>query len=406
MSPNPRRRETLIALGLAAGPVVALGFTRFAYALLLPAMRGDLHWTYAQAGGLNTANAAGYVIGAGTAVLWARRLGDRAAFAGALAVSALALLLTATTAAYPVLSLLRFVGGLATAVSFVLGSALAARVAAAGGQRRAALLVALYMAGVGIGVVLSGLLVPAALAVAGDAGWRAGWLLLGVVGVLAVGPALLAVRRVPPVAGTTGAGLPRADLARLAPTFAWYVLFGAGYVSYMTFVIALLRDQGLGTAGVATFFVVLGLASAVATLTVWGRVIGRLPGGRGPALVSVLVLVGVLPVLLLPAGLPAALVSAAVFGSSFMAGPTAATVLARRALPADGWTAGIALLTVAFSVGQAVGPLISGALSDSGGVAVGLWLSVALLAAAGLVALRQRDTVAAEAPAPVPALRG
>ncbi|MGR6318121.1 YbfB/YjiJ family MFS transporter [Micromonospora soli] len=405
MFQDSRRREMLIALGLAAGPVVALGFTRFAYALLLPAMRGDLHWTYAQAGGLNTANAAGYVIGAGTAVFWARRLGDRAAFAGALAVSALALLLTATTAAYPVLSLLRFVGGLSTAVSFVLGSALAARVAGGGGQRRAALLVALYMAGVGIGVVLSGLLVPTAIAVAGDAGWRGGWLLLGLVAVLAVGPALLAVRRVPPVSGTTSTRLARTDLARLAPTFAWYVLFGAGYVSYMTFVIALLRDQGLGTPGVATFFVVLGIASALATLTVWGRVIGRLPAGRAPALVSVLVLVGVLPVLLLPAGLPAALVSAVVFGSSFMAGPTAATVLARRALPAGSWTAGIALLTVAFSVGQAVGPLISGALSDSGGVAVGLWLSVALLAVAGLVALRQRDTAPAEAPGPVPARR-
>lgn len=35
--------EPLIALGLAAGPVVALGFTRFAYALLLPAMKTDLH---------------------------------------------------------------------------------------------------------------------------------------------------------------------------------------------------------------------------------------------------------------------------------------------------------------------------------------------------------------------------
>jgi hypothetical protein len=41
--PLDRRREPLIALGLAAGPVVALGSTRFAYALLLPATRGDLH---------------------------------------------------------------------------------------------------------------------------------------------------------------------------------------------------------------------------------------------------------------------------------------------------------------------------------------------------------------------------
>ncbi|MEV4542200.1 YbfB/YjiJ family MFS transporter [Micromonospora echinaurantiaca] len=390
MSRFQRWREPLTALGLAAGPVVALGFTRFAYALLLPAMRGDLHWTYAQAGGLNTANAAGYVIGAGTAVFWARRFGDRAAFLGTLAVSALTLLLTGLTASYPALGALRFVGGVTTAVSFVLGSALAARIAHVAGQRRAALLVAIYMAGVGVGVVLSGILVPAVFASAGDAGWRAGWLVLGVVAVLAVGPALLAVRRVGAATEAPTAGLPRAALTRLAPTFAWYVLFGAGYVSYMTFVIALLREQGLGTSGTATFFVVLGLASVLATLTVWGRLIGRLPGGRAPALVSLLVLLGVLPVLLLPAGLPAALVSAVVFGSSFMAGPTAATVLARRALPPAGWTAGIALLTVAFSVGQAIGPLLSGALSDSGGVAVGLWLSVALLAAAALVVLRQR----------------
>jgi len=42
----------MVALGLAAGPVVALGFTRFAYALLLPAMRADLDWSFATAGGI------------------------------------------------------------------------------------------------------------------------------------------------------------------------------------------------------------------------------------------------------------------------------------------------------------------------------------------------------------------
>lgn len=42
--------EPLIAFGLAARPVVALGFTRFAYALLLPAMREQLSWNFAAAG--------------------------------------------------------------------------------------------------------------------------------------------------------------------------------------------------------------------------------------------------------------------------------------------------------------------------------------------------------------------
>jgi predicted MFS family arabinose efflux permease len=183
----------------------------------------------------------------------------------------------------------------------------------------------------------------------------------------------------------------RVRLAPLAPTFLWYVLFGAGYVAYMTFVIALLREQHLGAGIEAVFFIVLGLASAVGTLTVWGRVTARLRGGRAPALVSVVVLVGVLPALLWQ-GTAAALASAIIFGGSFMAGPTAATVLARRSLPAHAWTLGIALLTVAFSVGQAAGPVLAGILSDaSGGIDKGLWLSIILLALAAVTALWQRD---------------
>ena len=39
------------------------GMARFAYGLLLPAMRDDLAWTYAQAGAMNMANALGYLVG-------------------------------------------------------------------------------------------------------------------------------------------------------------------------------------------------------------------------------------------------------------------------------------------------------------------------------------------------------
>ncbi|MBP2702619.1 YbfB/YjiJ family MFS transporter [Microbispora sp. RL4-1S] len=387
-------RQATIALGLAAGPVVALGFTRFAYALLLPPMHQELHWTYAQAGGMNTANALGYILGAATAAHWARRLGGRAAFVGGLAVSALALLATAATATMAVLLALRFIGGFTTAVAFVVGSALAARIASGAVQRRSASLVAVYMAGVGIGVVISGLVVPAALA-GGDSGWRLGWLLMGSLAVVALLPAWLGARAVPEATGAHAALLAGGQARRLLPTFIWYVLYGAGYVSYMTFVIALLKSQGLGSSTTALFFVVLGVASVAATLAVWAHVAGALRGGRAPALVAALVFLGVLPVLLMPAGVPAALVSAVIFGASFMAGPTAATVIARRMLPASGWTAGIALLTVAFSVGQAVGPLLSGLLSDGdGGIARGLWLSAVLLVLAAVAALFQREHAA------------
>ncbi|MGW2206616.1 YbfB/YjiJ family MFS transporter [Streptomyces sp. NPDC001774] len=390
------RSEYMIALGLAAGPVVALGFTRFAYALL-PSMRSELDWTYAAAGGLNTANALGYIIGAGSGAWWARRFGAGRSFVIGIVISALALLGSGLTSDFTALSILRFVGGLATAVTFVVGSALASRIHTGGRQQRSAALVGVYMAGVGIGVVISGIVVPAALTAWGASGWQAGWLLMGLLALLLVGPAARAVKAVPP-APAAGQAKGASSLRKMTPSFLWYVLFGAGYVSYMTFVIALLRDQGMGTWSTAGFFIVLGGASALATLLVWGRIIGRLRGGRAPALVSVVVLVGVLPVLLFD-GATAAIVSAVIFGAGFMAGPTAVTVLARRMLPQDAWTSGIAWLTVAFSVGQAVGPLISGILSDSeGGIAKGLWLSVILLLVSAIASMFQRETKPAAEP--------
>jgi len=397
------RSESLIALGLATGPVVALGFTRFAYALLLPTMKSDLNWSFAAAGGMNSANAAGYVVGAATAAYWARRYGGSRMFIISLATSAALLLLTGVDGHYGVLATVRFLGGFSTAVTFVLGSALAARIHAGTHHHRSTYMVAIYMGGVGAGVVLSGLIIPGVThTLDATAGWRTGWILLGVLALALLGPATWAARQVPPPPTGASTDQEPIGLSRLAPTFAWYLLYGAGYVSYMTFVVALLHTRGVGDIGEAAFFVALGTSSVIATLGLWGRVLSRLHGGHAPALISAIVLLGVLPVLV-SQNLAAALVSGAVFGAGFMAGPTAATVLARRMLPAHGWTTGIALLTVAFSVGQGIGPLVAGILSDSaGGIARGLWLSVALLTFAAAVALVQREPAHEHAAASAP----
>jgi predicted MFS family arabinose efflux permease len=78
----------VIALGLALCPAIAVGLARFAYALLLPVMRADLGWSYALAGGMNTANAAGYLIGAVVAARLSSRLGSHRCFIGGLVVTA------------------------------------------------------------------------------------------------------------------------------------------------------------------------------------------------------------------------------------------------------------------------------------------------------------------------------
>jgi predicted MFS family arabinose efflux permease len=375
-----RGGDVLVALGLALAPVVALGFSRFAYALLLPPMRHDLGWSYTAAGGMNTANAIGYIAGSATAAWWATRLGIRRAFITTLAASAIVLVFTAATRDYGVLVALRATGGMATAVAFVVGSSLAARLRPG--------LLPVYFAGVGLGIVLSGILVPAALAGDPPAHWQLAWLLLGVASLTALAPAWLAARTVPDQRQSSAATLRLSELRKLHFTFLGYILFGAGYVSYMTFVIALLRGESLPDWVPTAFWLVLGTASA-AFIGPWGRLLQRTRGGNGQALIYGATLIGTLPILI-HVGPATALLSAVVFGSAFMAGPAAVTAISRHVLQPGNWTAGIAVMTTAFALGQAVGPIVSGLLSDgSGGLKAGLWLSPLLLAASAAIAYLQ-----------------
>ena len=177
MTERAGRREVWVALGLATGAAVALGFSRFAYALLLPAMRDDLGWSYVQAGAMNTANGGGYIFGAAASAFVAQRFGIGRAFLAGMAASALVLLLSGLTADFHTLVALRTFGGAATAFAFILGASLATAVAAS--PERASLTVALYIAGASGGVVVSGLVLPPLLAALGAPGWRAGWLAMG-----------------------------------------------------------------------------------------------------------------------------------------------------------------------------------------------------------------------------------
>ena len=86
---HPVMMRRWVVFGLALGPVVALGLSRFAYALLLPAMRSDLGWSFADAGALNTANAARYLAGALVAAPVGRRIGPKAVFGLALFLTAI-----------------------------------------------------------------------------------------------------------------------------------------------------------------------------------------------------------------------------------------------------------------------------------------------------------------------------
>ena len=117
-----------------------------------------------------------------------------------------------------------------------------------------------------------------------------------------------------------------------APALAAYTLFGVGYIGYMTFVVALLREQGEGPARITWFYALLGLA-VLASSRIWAGLLDRFRGGEALAILNgLLAIATVVPAL--TAAWPLVLLSGLVFGGVFLSVVASTTALVRHNLPA------------------------------------------------------------------------
>lgn len=393
-------RGYLLAFLLSLGVTVSNSFARFAYALVLPAMRSDLGWNYAQSGGLNTANAVGYLIGAILTRLVIRHTGNRALFIGGVLTTALAVLATGLTHDLVWLGVWRMLAGMTGAAAFICGGALSGNVMP-GRPDRAATTIAIYFAGGGVGFILCGVAIPLMLDAAGPAAWPQAWVGMGVAG---LGMFILCAYaawqiaepnlEVPLAPGTQAA--PRHRLGLLAAGLASYVMFGLGYIGYMTFVIAWMRDLGADTRQVIAVWSAFGVASLLGPWLWRVPLSDWRPGRMLAAAMGLLAAGALLP--LVQSGIGVMLASAILFGACMWNIPGSVTNLVKRALPKPAWGAAVAMFTIVFSAGQIIGPVATGWLADVyGSLRVGLALSVGVLALGGVVALAQRDVVDGEA---------
>jgi predicted MFS family arabinose efflux permease len=381
---------TILLLSFA--PAIGLGLARFAYALVLPDMRVSLDWNYAEAGAMNTANAVGYLLGALAAAPAILRAGPVAVtFVGVLSCVA-ALALSAVSSNFVVLLSVRLLSGVGAALAFVAGGTLAAGLSHRHATR-ASILLSMFYAGIGIGIVLAGATVPLLFAYLGGGSWQAAWLALAAVaGLLAAG--MLPIRRIP------GAGLQRSSAHRVSakpmlPLLIAYCAFGAGGMAYMTFIIAWVQSLGASSIAQAAFWSLLGLG-AIASPWLWAVLIERLRHGYAFAVLISITLTGCVVPLMVENPTVLAL-SGSLVGSAMFSVVTATTAFVRRNLPQENWAEGIGVMTVAFGIGQIFGPIGMGLVTDlAGSLVAGLWLSAAALTTAIAFAAWQKDYAAGE----------
>lgn len=385
----------------AAGCLVmfaCLGLARFAFGILLPSMSQGLDLSYAQRGYVGTGYFLGYLAMVAAAPRLSRRLGHvrsillgLALIAVTMAVLGLAGTYGAALAAYT----LTGVGSGAANISMM------ALISAWFAKSMRGLATGLVIAGNGVGIVTSGLLVPAMVAL-GD--WRWGWLTLaGLVG-LALLAAWLVLRESPGVMGLAPVGetsqdpaasspapppaVPTRERAFLVRLGLVYALFGLTYIIYGTFIVTTLVDEyGFPQDTAGRFWSCVGLFSLFS-----GALIGKLSDRKGRRLglaaaftmqTAAYLLAG------LAGGGLSTYLSVALYGLSAWSVPTVMTAMVADRLGIRRMAGGFAFITFFFAAGQVAGPALAGILADVlGGFRPAYTLSAACTALAVYLALR------------------
>lgn len=373
-----------VLAGGILGMMVVMGIGRFVYTPILPLMQRDLGMTNSVAGWLAGLNYLGYLAGAILCVVTPKLLHSRLMTAGALLFS------IATTGGMGVTlsvfwwGLMRLAGGFASAVLFIVITAEVGEALLR--QGRGHWVGALY-GGVGLGIALSGLVVPPFDRVGG---WEGAWIGAGLIAALLAGAGLALGRTrqlvLPPTIEVTRSAAPLFGVRLLA---CGYFFEGLGYIVTATFLVAIIaRTPGLESFAPYSW-VAVGLA-AVPSTVVWPLLARRL-GFRIALLGAYLVQATGILVSIGAETEPAVLFAALTFGGTFLGIVAMTLAEGHRRMPGDGRRAA-AFLTACFGVGQVLGPVLAGVLADrKAGFTLPLSLAAtAVLLAAGCVLLDGR----------------
>lgn len=390
----------------------SLGLGRFGYTSILPAMQDGLKLTNTQTGELQSWNLVGYLLAVVFAGLLAARYGPRIVISISLLIVALAMLATGLFPTFDAARLGRFFTGVGGAGANVPAMAL---ISAWFGAKRRGLASGAGVAGSSVGLMVTGPLIPAILNQYGAEGWRVSWYVLGALafGVLVL--CVLFLRNRPGEMGLTPVGESEAESGKRsaeksASSLDWglvyksrvlwqlaaiYFAFGFSYIIYSTFFVKyLVKEGGFSAGNAGALWLQTGVVTTISGF-IWGSVSDR--WGRRVALLIVFALQGVsFLVFGLSRDLAAVYFSAALFAITAWSIPALMAALSGDVFGARLAPAALGLMTIVFGTGQAIGPVLAGAIADatqSFSLAFVIAGIVALVGAGGSLWLRTPKSV-------------
>ncbi len=378
-------RWTIVAGGLL-GLLAALGIGRFSLGMMLPAMGKALELSYTQMGVVSTVNFCGYLGAVLLCGLLTAAFGPRLLIASALLIIALSMGLIGISNHYWLILVLYCLTGVGSALSNI---PIIAVVASWFDRKTRGRATGLCVMGNGLGIVLSGRLVPYVNKEIGD--WRVSWLVLAViVGVIAAVCALI-IRPAPKREGDLQLGgqadaPPPGNSLRSAVFYhcgTIYFLYGFSYAVYVTFLVTtLVQDHHFSESQAGAVWSSIGLLSLVS-----GPFFGYLSDlwRRKTGLILVFSLqLGSYLLLAFPLGTYTIYLSGILFAISVWAIPTIMAALVGDLAGPARTAAVFGFVTFLFGIGQIAGPVIAGYLAERAGHFAISYLLIAVVTAAAL----------------------
>ncbi|NNN37913.1 MFS transporter, partial [Streptomyces sp. S3(2020)] len=253
----------LALLALAVG-AFGIGTTEFVMMGLLPEVADDLHIAVPTAGHLVSAYALGVVVGAPALAAVTARMSRRTVLIALMALFIVGNAASAFAADYHWLLAARFLSGLPHGAFFGVGAVVATNLVA---PERKARSVSLMFLGLTVANVVG---VPVATLMGQQLGWRATFLGVSAIGLVAIGALVSLIPHDRVVAGA-GGGL-RGELAALRSLPVWLALgttvagFGALFAAYSYITPMLTDSAGFADASVTLLLALFGVGATVGNL--------------------------------------------------------------------------------------------------------------------------------------------
>ena len=394
-STKPFHYAWIIVLAGALTIFSCFGLARFAFGMLLPAMREGLGLSYERMGFLSTGNFAGYLLAVGVAPLALRYISPRKLVTASLLVIGLALLILSQSSHYWLLVALYALIGMGGGFANIPIMALVSRWFRRERRGQAA---GMMIMGNGTAIILTGFLVPWLNATFAGEGWRFGWLTLGAACLVLGGVVGLLLRNEPAEVGLEPLGAPQpinyvAEDTRgpyraatiLLHLGGLYLLFGLTYMVYGTFIVATMVDEyHFAEATAGSFWSWTGFFCLFSGVG-FGILSDRL-GRRGGLMLAYAVQGAAYLLVASQLGTLALFGSVALYGLAVFAVPAIMAAAVGDYLGTARAAAAFSMVTFCFAIGQTIGPGVAGVMADAAGTFRAPYLAAAAINAVALLA--------------------